>query len=157
MFRPQSIATVWIVLAVAASAAACSTTTSITTPTSENPESCSDALPVGRSTVSVKSDGGDHVVYIHVPPLPAGVDVIPTVISFHGLTYTGPEMEEYTNFEELSASEGFIVVHPDGLIATEGDTLLTFGQGWEIAPDFVSPQRDDLVFATDLVSELIRE
>ena len=101
---------------------------------------------------TILSDGNEYEYLVYVPGGLAGP--APLVLNFHGLGGDGPGQAEYTGYRELAEREGFVVIHPSGLLIEASQGL----RSWELAQEAgVNPQldavRDDLQFVRDLLDE----
>lgn len=101
---------------------------------------------VGASTVGHLISGGQERSYlIHLPDRYDVHRPTPLVLSFHGHKRTADYQERLTGMSELNA----IVVYPQGLVGTDGETA------WQGAP--YSAPADDVLFTSDLLSLLQRQ
>ena len=83
-------------------------------PASAQSPVCSELITPGVHEYTLTAGGADHPHRVFVPssydrtPLPA-------VIDFHGLGSKGLEQADFSGYEALAETEGFIVVHPTGV------------------------------------------
>ena len=79
----------------------------------------------------MNSGGLEREFLIYIPDnLIDSTDISPLVMNFHGGDgYAEYEME-YTGFRELSESENFIAVYPQGTVAAVSYTHLTLPTKW---------------------------
>ncbi|HMF33306.1 MAG TPA: PHB depolymerase family esterase [Candidatus Lokiarchaeia archaeon] len=95
--------------------------------------------------------GGVQRQYIlHVPPSYTGNTPVPLLLALHGGSGDAKQYESETGFDAIADAEGFVVVYPDGLGATEF-TLHAWNSGY-IQSDF--PLGDDVAFLVALVAQL---
>lgn len=113
--------------------------------TTSSPERCSVTPGLTESTLVVGSSVYDMRIYL--PTAAQEMDLIPTVLVFHGGGDNGTRLASSNGFEELAESEGFAVVHPNA------DPAWPL---WEIE-DSDHPERDDLAFASELIGMMIND
>ncbi|MFD8499114.1 alpha/beta hydrolase family esterase [Amycolatopsis sp. NPDC059657] len=100
----------------------------------------------GASTgTSIQSGGLTREYRVHLPASYSRFRPLPVVLSFHGHKRTSEYQEQLTGMSALNA----IVVYPQGLIGTDGESA------WEGAP--YSAAADDVQFTRDLISSLERQ
>jgi polyhydroxybutyrate depolymerase len=68
----------------------------------------------GNFTREIQFDGLRRGFNVHVPARYTGAAPVPLVLDFHGLTSSATAQAGLSGFVELSETEGFIVVHPEG-------------------------------------------
>jgi poly(3-hydroxybutyrate) depolymerase len=117
----------------------------------EQTTGCWPARPnaAGSASASIETADGTRTYLLHVPATYNGADAVPLVLGFHGLSSNGAAMEEGS---QLSARAdrpdgGFIVVYPQGLVAT---LLATHFNNWQLP----SPEPDDVAFVSQLLDSL---
>lgn len=93
---------------------------------------------------SLESGGLTREYRVHLPASYSRNRPLPVVLSFHGHKRTSEYQEQLTGMSALNA----IVVYPQGLIGTDGESA------WEGAP--YSADADDVRFTKDLISTLER-
>ncbi len=113
------------------------------------PEPACSALEPGTNEIELTVNGDTHQVFVFVPSSYDGVTPMPAVLNWHGRGSNAIEQIQYSSYESLAEKEGFMVVHPTGLV-TPGETATT----WELI-DGQDTTRDDLGFADGLIDELI--
>ena len=59
--------------------------------------------------------------HIHIPLSYDGENPIPLLLVFHGAGGSGKEMKMWTELDDIADREGFIVVYPEGYMATWAD------------------------------------
>ncbi len=96
---------------------------------------------------SFPSSGHTRTYRVYLPTTAKPGVRMPVVIDFHALASNGELQESLTGFSALSESEGFILVHPDGLGRPSGwNALLNASSGI-----------DDVQFTNDLLDDLLRD
>ena len=123
-------------------------TTEVETTTTEA-AGCSANEP-GDSRFSIDAGGATHSVRMFVPSNYDG-SPMPLVMNWHGLGSEGPEQAQFTDYESLAESEGFLVAHPTGVPAP-GDTR----NSWELAQTD-DPGRDDIAMAEAMIDRIITD
>ena len=115
-----------------------------------------ESLPgTGADLARTISSGGNEYEYLVY--VPGGLDgPAPLVLNFHGLGGDGPGQARYTAYRELAEREGFVVIHPSGLLIDGSQGF----RSWELAQEAgLNPQldaeRDDLQFVRDLLDEVV--
>ena len=102
----------------------------------------------------MNSGGLEREFFIYIPDnLIDSTDISPLVMNFHGGDgYAEYEME-YTGFRELSESENFIAVYPQGTVAEgKGSTGWFTGIGCNTAGEVC-----DVAFISELIDALVSE
>jgi|TARA_A100001011_G_scaffold247044_1_gene255289 polyhydroxybutyrate depolymerase len=102
----------------------------------------------------MNSGGLEREFFIYIPDnLIDSTDISPLVMNFHGGEgYAEYEME-YTGFRELSESENFIAVYPQGTVAEgKGSTGWFTGIGCNTAGEVC-----DVAFISELIDALVSE
>jgi len=100
----------------------------------------------GSFQLSIESGGIPRTYRLHVPAQYDPTANTPLLLSFHGVTSSGQQMEEGTKIIPRSDSAGFIVAHPDGYGAS-------WNAGWCCAPASTE-DIDDVQFSRDLVAAI---
>ncbi len=106
------------------------------------------SVPTGATDTTLTASGNAYDVRVFVPSTFDGQAPVPVVLDWHGLGSNGTEQRLLSGYEELAEAEGFIVVHPTGLLDDIGLA------SWQL---FAEPDsgRDDLAFADLLIDELV--
>lgn len=112
-------------------------------------EGC-EANESGATSFTIDAGGAQHPVRVFVPSSYDG-SPMPLVMNWHGLGSDGPQQAQFSDYETLAESEGFLVAHPTGVPA-EGDTR----NSWELA-QFDDPERDDIAMAEAMIDRLIAD
>ena len=114
-----------------------------------------ESLPgTGAEAARTISSGGNEYQYLVY--VPGGLDgPAPLVLNFHGLGGDGPGQARYTGYRELAEREGFVVIHPSGVLIDGSQGL----RSWELAQEAglnaqLDAERDDLQFVRDLLNEV---
>ena len=115
--------------------------------TEVGPEGCS-SQESGATSFTIDAGGAQHPVRIFLPSVYDG-SPLPLVMNWHGLGSDGPQQAQFSAYETLAESEGFLVAHPTGVPAP-GDTR----NSWELA-QFDDPGRDDIAMAEAMIDYLI--
>lgn len=103
-------------------------------------------LVPGDHSRSLVVDGTTRTYLVHVPPsYGGGASAVPLVIDHHGFTSTAEVQAAISGFKLLSDTEGFIVVHPQGL-----------GNAWN-GGICCSSTADDVAFIRALVAKMHEE
>lgn len=115
----------------------------------------SESLPdTGTEVARTISSGGNEYQYLVY--VPGGLDgPVPLVLNFHGLGGDGPGQARYTGYRKLAEREGFVVIHPSGVLIDGSQGL----RSWELAQEAglnaeLDAERDDLQFVRDLLDEV---
>ncbi|MCA9830961.1 MAG: PHB depolymerase family esterase [Dehalococcoidia bacterium] len=96
---------------------------------------------------SLASAGRSRSYRVYLPTTSKPGIRLPVVIDFHALASNGQLQESLTGFRALAESEGFILVHPDGVGTPSGwNALLNTTSGI-----------DDVQFTSDLLDDLLRD
>jgi polyhydroxybutyrate depolymerase len=74
------------------------------------------ASPASSATLTLKVDGFERTVIVHLPRLTPDTTPLPLVLNLHGSGSTALEQEEFTGMNMSSNHDGFIVAYPQGLI-----------------------------------------
>lgn len=98
--------------------------------------------PGTSSTEHLVSGGIERSYLVHVPARYDPRRPYALVLSFHGHKRTSEYQEELTGMSGLNA----VVVYPQGLVGTDGETA------WQGAP--YSADADDVLFTSDLITRL---
>lgn len=104
---------------------------------------------VGPGNLQIESGSNRYDVRVFVPSAAQTGESLPLVMNWHGLGSSGLEQVALTDFESVAEREGFIVVHPTGLVIPGSAT-----SSWELDGTSI-PGRDDLAFAHDLIDTMI--
>ncbi|MET0594061.1 MAG: PHB depolymerase family esterase, partial [Polyangiaceae bacterium] len=115
-----------------------------------------DTRPCGGSTIAVGTTtdklthmGVEYGYIVHVPPSYDGTKRTPLIVNWHGANANGAAQQIYSQADQTSDAEGFIVVYPsspDGVWAG-GTCCAQFKDGG-------NPDRDDVGFARALVAHI---
>lgn len=68
-----------------------------------------------QTTGSFIFEGAERTYTVFVPTYHTNQDSFPLLFALHGLTQTGNEMMQFSNFNALAQQDSFLVVYPDGL------------------------------------------
>ncbi|WP_419837951.1 alpha/beta hydrolase family esterase [Candidatus Poriferisodalis sp.] len=119
------------------------------------PEGCvPDADVVSQHSRHRLASGGNEYEYLLYVPGSASA-LAPLVMNFHGLGGDGAGQAAYSGYSDLADAEGFVTVHPSGLVAQSPDQASTWGavRSWEgIGAD--TSARDDMQFVSDLIDRI---
>lgn len=74
------------------------------------------ASPGSSTTLTLKVNGFERVVIVHLPRNTPDTTPLPLVLNMHGSGSTALEQEEFTGMNITSNHEDFIVAYPQGLI-----------------------------------------
>jgi polyhydroxybutyrate depolymerase len=74
------------------------------------------ASPGSSATLTMKVDGFERTVIVHLPRSAPDTTPLPLVLNLHGSGSTALEQEEFTGMNVTSNHERFIVAYPQGLI-----------------------------------------
>ncbi|TVR60009.1 MAG: hypothetical protein EA422_14360 [Gemmatimonadales bacterium] len=75
-----------------------------------------EPLPAGGHEVRVWHDGMDRYALVRIPPAAEGAGApLPLVLAFHGGSGNAEQFRRTNGLEALAVSEGFILVHPQGI------------------------------------------
>ena len=106
-----------------------------------------EALPP-LERIDVTVDGTPRSALVHLPAS-GGADPLPVVLSFHGVNGNAAVQQATDGLLDSSDEEGFVVVHPEGLVVGLNDQV-TGISGWDAdgsaldEPAFVAAVLDDL-------------
>lgn len=113
-------------------------------------QSCTGLSGKAGSFEKTLTSGGLSRTYrLHVPASYDASKGTPLILSFHGVTSNGLEMEQASHAIATSDKAGFIIAHPDGY----GES---WNAGWCCAPA-TTKNVDDVKFARDLVAAIAKE
>lgn len=122
---------------------------SLYTPAAEA-QTCTGLTGKAGSFEKTLTSGGLSRTYrLHVPASYDASKGTPLILSFHGVTSNGLEMEQVSHAIATSDKEGFIIAHPDGYGAS-------WNAGWCCAPA-TTKNVDDVKFARDLVAAIAKD
>ena len=131
----------------AAVTTATATTATATTATTNPPE------PATTVAMTLEVDGHERSAIVHVPALPAGVEV-PLVLILHGAGSDGVRFEAKTGYDHLADDDRFIAVYPDGLLlGADGAAARTWNAG-RCCGAASTTNAADVTFLTALVDQL---
>lgn len=123
----------------------------VTSLAGSSPSTECGSVPVGVTEITLTGGGAEHPVRVFVPSAASGTR-LPAVIDWHGLGSNGVEQAGYSDYESVAEEQGFIVVHPTGVIDE------TSGQrSWQVVGDWGTTDRDDLAFANTLIDDLVAD
>ena len=103
--------------------------------TDSSPEQRPEAT-YGLSTQSVLHDGLTREYLLYVPESYSGDDAVPVLINFHGGSMSAEGQLYLSDMRNLSESEGFILVYPEGSLLDSGD------QHWNPIPPSADSKSD---------------
>lgn len=112
-------------------------------------EDCASNQP-GATSFTMDAGGAQHPVQIFVPSSYDG-SPMPLVMNWHGLGSDGAQQAQFSDYETLAESEGFLVAHPTGVPAPTDSR-----NSWELA-QFDDPGRDDIEMAEAMIDRLISD
>ncbi len=143
--RSRSVACVSALFVLVAGACT-STDQAVETPTGCVP----DAELAGTQSRHRLTSGGNEYRYLLYVPASAPSNT-PLVLNFHGLGGDGASQAAYTRYTDLAETEGFVTVHPSGLLVETNEWGAT--RNWEgIGED--NSGRDDVQFVSDLIDQV---
>lgn len=91
------------------------------TPGDQTPGTPGTTSCTGKAALSgdldwtVKQNGKDRTVHVHVPTKYDATKPTPVVMNFHGFTSNGKEQAAYTGMNRKADEAGFIAVHGEGI------------------------------------------
>jgi polyhydroxybutyrate depolymerase len=94
------------------------------------------SLTPGDYVLTKTLDSLDRVYNVHVPASYTGKTAVPLVIDIHGYQSSGESQKKSSGFLEKSDAVGFIVVWPEGIDST-------LGQSWNAGSTCCGKARDD--------------
>jgi polyhydroxybutyrate depolymerase len=133
-----------IVMVVTAVLAGCGTA-----PGDDGAGNPTGSSPPTATTVRV----GERPVAVHVPAASAGASALPLVISLHGYTSSGTEMESYLQIAAEADRRGFLYAFPDGSKDSRGDR---FWNATDACCDFGGSGVDDSRFLAEAIDAIGR-
>ncbi len=104
---------------------------------------------VAPERIDVTVDGTPRSALVHVPSARGAARPLPVVLSFHGVNGNAAVQQATDGLLDKSDEEGFVVVHPEGLMVGLNDRI-TGISGWDAdgsqvdEPRFVSAVLDEL-------------
>lgn len=104
----------------------------------------------------VTPDGRTRTYRLHVPEGAARAESLPLLVALHGGGGSAGQYEQASGFAELAATDGVLVVFPDGYGRGEVQLLRTWNAGDCCGPA-VADDVDDVAFVRQLVEELAAE
>ncbi|MEU1513840.1 alpha/beta hydrolase-fold protein [Streptomyces sp. NPDC005811] len=108
------------------------------------------ALPAGRTTLTLLSDGRERTVLVYLPRRSQGRGHLPTVLNLHGSQSTAAEQLDRSGLERTADREGFLVVAPQGALDAAP------GYRWNVPYVTAPGGPDDERFLDDTVDALTR-
>jgi len=75
----------------------------------------------------------DYIIYI--PANYTGATAVPLLFNFHGYTSNATEQMWYGDFRSIADTAGFIIVHPQGTVGSDGETHFNVGWGTSTVDD----------------------
>ena len=124
-------------------------TTSTTSPVEASAACTGGATQAPVERVDVTVDGAPRTALAHVPATSTGTEPLPVVLSFHGAGATAAIQQATDGLTAKSDEEGFVVVHPEGLVVDASDQV-TGMTGWDVDGN----QVDEPAFVAALLDEL---
>ncbi len=112
-----------------------------------NPARQHDAGTFADQTITT-SDEREREYLLHVPPSYTGVEALPLVFGFHGLTGTAAQQADFSQLPAKADEEGFLLVMPQGL-----STELIEGFHWNNLM-LGGTEADDVAFIDELLDSL---
>jgi polyhydroxybutyrate depolymerase len=97
---------------------------------------------------TMKVDGKDRVVHVHLPTSYDPTKAVPVVLDFHGYTSNGPQQDILAHMSEKADASSFIAVHPEGT-----GTTPSWNAG-ACCGDAASAAVDDVGFVGKIIDEL---
>ncbi|MBK8026612.1 MAG: poly(3-hydroxybutyrate) depolymerase [Chloroflexi bacterium] len=119
--------------------------------------SCGGAIPVepGMNEVTLESGGQTRSFLLHVPESYDGTSPAPVVLSMHGFSSNPDQQREFSRWDELGESEGFLTVYPRGTgFPLRWNAGLFSDPGVGVLGALLGEQADDLGFFNDLLDYL---
>jgi polyhydroxybutyrate depolymerase len=107
-------------------------------------------LGPGEHRIEIEHDGRDRYAWVHVPP--AGAELPPLLLDFHGGGGTPEGHRDHTRIAALADREGFVVVHPAGVAGVAG-RLRTWNVGF-CCGRAAKEDVDDVGFIRALLADL---
>ncbi|MFT5530564.1 MAG: polyhydroxybutyrate depolymerase [Candidatus Poriferisodalaceae bacterium] len=105
-------------------------------------------VPLASSSGSLDSGGNTYNYELYIPTSFDG-SPMPLVLNFHGLGSSGPEQAAFSEYTAKAQGEGFIVVHPTGLVINGASGRAS----WEL-PQLDTDLRDDVQTASELIDHV---
>jgi len=96
---------------------------------------------------SLLHDGIQRDYILYIPANYNGNTDVPLVLNFHGYGSNATEQMNYGDFRDLSDTEGFLLVHPQG-------TTINGERGWNVGFPGSGSTTDDVGFTEALIDEL---
>lgn len=106
-----------------------------------------ELTPVGLINDSVLVDNEEREFILYVPENLDPEKSVPLLLTFHGYTNSAENIMNYSGFNELADSMGFIVAYPQGSLLN-GNTHWNVG-GWTLAST-----ADDIMFVNTLIDSI---
>ncbi|KAA0235303.1 MAG: hypothetical protein JJLCMIEE_01641 [Acidimicrobiales bacterium] len=97
-------------------------TTAVQPPEPAPAPTCDPAKPAepGQTTETTSFNGRDRTYLLTVPESYDGVEAVPLVFDYHGLSSTAQQQEAYTGLATAAAEAGAVTVTPDGVSGNWG-------------------------------------
>lgn len=111
-------------------------------------ESQTRPLPSDDPTYTVNVRGRERTFIVHTPGSSSSARPMPVVLAFHGGRGSGQRMVNFTGFNKLSDTYGFIVVYPNGYQSSWND-----GRG---STEAERAGIDDIAFVKAMIDDLGR-
>lgn len=118
---------------------------------SQEPER--EGLVPGDQELSVTSEGRDRWALVHAPPEVSGSRPLPLVLALHGGGGNPEQFKPESDLDDLSDSEGFVVVYPAGT-GVLPRTLLTWNAGVDCCGYARDNDVDDVGFLLAVVDHV---
>lgn len=115
---------------------------------SESPACVPSEVRTAGSSGLLDSGGNQYRYELYVPTTSDGT-AMALVLNFHGLGSSGSQQAAFSEYPAKAEQEGFVVVHPDGLVAAASSGRAS----WELA-QFDTDERDDVAMAADLIDQI---
>ena len=122
------------------------TATSTPTSTLTLTPSPAPTIQPGDSKRMLTVDNLDRYYWLHIPPGLDSLQPVPVVFVFHGLYMSGQGMDSVTGFNDISDTNGFLVVYPNSL------GMWNFGNC--CGGIYTDNQTDDIAFVRQILIDL---
>lgn len=95
---------------------------------------------------SITHDGIQRDYIIYIPANYTGTTAVPLLFNFHGYTSNANSQMWYGDFRSIADTAGFIVIHPQGTVGSDGETHFNVGWG--------TSSIDDVGFTSALIDSI---
>lgn len=124
-----------------------------------NTDDISDSMPQGQDfpeivNATFEYQGNQRVYSLHIPDSFDGTQAAPLVVFLHGGNGNAQSAQNFTNFNEISEENGFLMLYPQAWFESQSNSFV-WADGRGLAPDNLGI--DDVGFVNSLINQLETE